>query len=890
MLAKPTFRAPFILTVLVALLFNARTWGQCPRSWIASPNGVYDGSGLGAAVMAMTEWTPSGSPTPVLVVGGNFLAAGDISANNVAYWDGTLWHSLGWGLNAPVKALAVLNGVLYAGGEFTNSGGATPLHYFAQWTGSVWQDAGFGTDGPVYSLANLGSELLLGGSFSHVAGGLLAYRFVARFSPGTWNGYPTAPPAFVSAVAALNGQPIILCNDADYHDLPEWTQTLRTWSGTQWGLIDRLLYGGGLGVDGGVLYYSRLARSGEYVADPLCQGHNYNEQAIFAYNGNQRTASLAYHHATSFASYNGQFYALGYTNHFCPYANGGDSDGPWLGTWNGTQWLDISSLSPGLSGGLLAAANGVLYVGGGFDSVMSGPGALEAKNIARLIGFGWQPLGVGLNGGVTCACPGRLEVGGVFDHEGSTSIPFGAGWNGQEWILLAPFNAPATSLFIHTSNPFGGLFQLVASGQFTQIGTTTVGHIAVQDPTTFVWSSMGTGIDAPALAMMDVGSGIHHNDLIVGGQFITAGGLTANHTARWTGSAWATLGTGTDGDVRALAGYGGIVAGGSFATAGGTGCSNIAVWNGTAWGPLGSGLNGAVRALAGYNGLLIAGGDFTMAGAVQVAHLAAWNGTSWSAFNGGTDGPVNAMVVSGTDLIIGGSFAHAGAAGASNIADWDGTMWNAVGYPVNGMDGPVLALTVNSGTLLAGGTFTHAGGQYSPSAALALVPGSASITQQPTDAATCLGRSASFAITVDPGAFFVGVTYNWYRNGTLINDGASPSGTVYTQSHTATLLIDNAQFGDATGYSCTATTGCAQSLTSNTVQLAVGGAACCGSADFNCDGDTATDLDIESFFACLAGSCPPPPCTSTADFNGDGDSATDADIEAFFRVLAGGSC
>jgi hypothetical protein len=64
----------------------------------------------------------------------------------------------------------------------------------------------------------------------------------------------------------------------------------------------------------------------------------------------------------------------------------------------------------------------------------------------------------------------------------------------------------------------------------------------------------------------------------------------------------------------------------------------------------------------------------------------------------------------------------------------------------------------------------------------------------------------------------------------------------------------------------------------------------CGSADFDCDGDVATDADIESFFRCLAGACPPPPCTSSADFNSDGDSATDADIEAFFRVLAGGSC
>ncbi len=73
----------------------------------------------------------------------------------------------------------------------------------------------------------------------------------------------------------------------------------------------------------------------------------------------------------------------------------------------------------------------------------------------------------------------------------------------------------------------------------------------------------------------------------------------------------------------------------------------------------------------------------------------------------------------------------------------------------------------------------------------------------------------------------------------------------------------------------------------------VTGSACrpsCGTADFNCDGDIGTDSDIASFFACLSGACPLPPCTSTADFNGDGDLGTDADIEAFFRVLAGGSC
>jgi hypothetical protein len=64
----------------------------------------------------------------------------------------------------------------------------------------------------------------------------------------------------------------------------------------------------------------------------------------------------------------------------------------------------------------------------------------------------------------------------------------------------------------------------------------------------------------------------------------------------------------------------------------------------------------------------------------------------------------------------------------------------------------------------------------------------------------------------------------------------------------------------------------------------------CGTSDFDGDGDFGTDADIESFFACLGGSC----CTTCyeggSDFNADGDFGTDADIESFFRVLGGGNC
>lgn len=64
----------------------------------------------------------------------------------------------------------------------------------------------------------------------------------------------------------------------------------------------------------------------------------------------------------------------------------------------------------------------------------------------------------------------------------------------------------------------------------------------------------------------------------------------------------------------------------------------------------------------------------------------------------------------------------------------------------------------------------------------------------------------------------------------------------------------------------------------------------CGTADFDGDGDSGTDADIEAFFACLSGNCCPTCYLGGADFNADGDSGTDADIESFFRVLGGAPC
>jgi|GEM_PF-7132953 len=136
---------------------------------------------------------------------------------------------------------------------------------------------------------------------------------------------------------------------------------------------------------------------------------------------------------------------------------------------------------------------------------------------------------------------------------------------------------------------------LYIGGNFTIVGEALANHIAKWNGS--VWSALGTGTDADVLALVyDPVS----SSLYVGGNFITAGGVTVNHLAKWDGSAWSALGTGVNNLVSALS-YdprsSSLYAGGYFTTAGGISANYVAMWNGSAWNALGIGVNSFVNAL-----------------------------------------------------------------------------------------------------------------------------------------------------------------------------------------------------------------------------------------------------------------------------------------------------
>ena len=122
-----------------------------------------------------------------LYAGGPFTTAGDISANSIAKWNGSSWSTLGSGLVAflgikPMASSAIDKlGNLYAGGGFHTAGDVS-ANNIAKWNGSSWSALGDGIGVMEYDSCNslafdtLGN-LYAGGLFT-TAGGISANNIV----------------------------------------------------------------------------------------------------------------------------------------------------------------------------------------------------------------------------------------------------------------------------------------------------------------------------------------------------------------------------------------------------------------------------------------------------------------------------------------------------------------------------------------------------------------------------------------------------------------------------------------------------------------------------------------------------------------------------------------
>jgi len=214
------------------------------------------------------------------------------------------------------------------------------------------------------------------------------------------------------------------------------------------------------------------------------------------------------------------------------------------------------------------------------------------------------------------------------------------------------------------------------------------------------WASLSSGLNGKVIAVA-----CSDNDVYVGGEFTNAGGVPANHIAKWNGTSWSALGNGVNHNVYAIACSGDdIYVGGVFTQAGGSIMANhIAKWDGNSWSALGMGTNDYVMAIACTGTDVYAGGFFTFAGLTSVNRIARWDGSIWWPLGFGANNAVQTVAISGNDVYIGGWFTSP----ANRIARWSGGSWHALG---SGAVSSVNAIAFYDNHVYAGGLFLQIGG------------------------------------------------------------------------------------------------------------------------------------------------------------------------------------
>lgn len=613
------------------------TGSQWQRLGTAEANGVTDNEEFSLSIARDIKRVGSR-----LYVAGRFSVAGDVEANNVAYWESGQWHSLGNdaenGTDSSVVSLLPIGSQLFIGGSFTNAG-SVEANRVALWTGSQWQSLGNGADNGVgtssthlvYDLASYGTELIVAGRFSK------------------------------------------LIDDETTHNVVRWT-------GSEWLAMDYDVIGISshtvwtLGVSDGSLYAGgNFSRTGFHEARRLARwdGDQWHPPGAMTGTSVDGPDTSPYVFALT-ASSNGLL------------VGGRFSTADGIKAINIARFTDsmTEALGPdeglGLDGSVntITQWNDEIYVGGNFHYA----GGVRANHLARFDGDQWHALVEGPTVGVNSRVEAltvfqdALYVGGYFSnfHHSQPSMNRFARWDGEAWHKIEPWPSNhVNALQVHA----GSLY--VGTRSATLSDGTEINRIARYDGSQWhaLANVLGNGVDDEVHALAS-----HGGLLYIGGDFDEAGGETATGLAIWDGVGFSSLANGPGGRVRSILVRPDriIVGGSSFIFGPGDSSRAAAVYEDGSWQALDDTihfLSSAAFALAWQNNRLLVGGSLYLDGQRNRGLAALSNGTWRNLGPAGNNLPAErygwgaalALLPDGDRLLAGGSLKRTGMVASSGF-------------------------------------------------------------------------------------------------------------------------------------------------------------------------------------------------------------------------------
>jgi len=345
-----------------------------------------------------------------------------------------------------------------------------------------------------------------------------------------------------------------------------------------------------------------------------------------------------------------------------------DPDGNWCKFNSGTGDYD-SLMKYGIYNGVSSGVNcmaegpdGKIYIGGAFTNA---GGVSAADYLAR-----WNPVTEtyesiisGINDNVNAMAfdaNGDLYIGGRFVNLGSSA--------GNKIVKITDLYGSPTVVALGTgadTNPVNAIAideggNVYIGGSFNSVsGVANTKYIAKWDGT--AWSALSTGLNNFVYALAFAPNG----DLYIGGLFTNADGTYGDYLCykRPDENVFKRVGMSElNGNVYALAFdmQGRLYVGGEFTAIGSSNISYIARWNGSAWESLGMGTNATVRTIVVDSGKVYVAGDFTTAGGLTLTdRVAVFTNGAWQPLD--IDLPTSGYVysilpASDGSLYIGGAF------------------------------------------------------------------------------------------------------------------------------------------------------------------------------------------------------------------------------------------